>query len=90
MLWRSTNQDAIDFGDIAASFDIEEFSLEDLLTFVKTSTLFPTQAIDKRVLYLVRQNRGNMEKLKSEIQKFFDVIPAPILLELENLSVTLL
>ena len=41
--------------EIAESFDFEEFTVEELLTFVRDSGLYSVTKIDKRVLYLYKK-----------------------------------
>lgn len=83
--WLSANNLDDDVSDIAESFDILEFSIEDLLTTVKSSGLFSSQLIDRRILYLVKEIKCKMEKAKQVINRFSDVIPFESLLEIQNM-----
>ena len=85
MLWRSQNDIEESIEDIVASFDLEDFSIEDMLTFVKSSRFFSEEAIDKRILYLVKENRTKMAKLRTEIGKYSDAIPFKSMIEIDSL-----
>lgn len=85
VLWCSFNVCTEEVTDIAGSFDIEEFSVEELLTYVKASKLFTTNEIERRILYLVKENKLKMEKLRVEITKFNGSIPIENMMEIEKL-----
>lgn len=85
VLWSSFNACNEEVMDIAKSFDIEEFSVEELLTYVKESRLFTTVEIDKRILYLAKQNKMKMGRLRVEITKLNGILPIENMLEIEKL-----
>ncbi len=85
VLWCSFNVCNEEVLDIAKSFDIEEFSVEELLTYVKASRLFTTTEIERRILYLVKENKLKMDKLRVEIKKCTGSIPFENMMEIEKL-----
>jgi len=64
VVWFSENKvTQEDENEILASFDFEDFTVEDLMTAVRDSGLYSGTKIDKRVLELVK-NQDNLLKVK--------------------------
>ena len=85
-LWMSRNNISADERkEIVENFDLETFSVEELMTIVKSSGLFPLNVIDKRVLYLVKDYKLKIEKLRSVMKDIVDCIPEEKLWTIENL-----
>ena len=63
MVWRSENKiTKEEMNEIAGSFNFEDFTVEELMTSVRDSGIYPGSKIDKRVIELVK----NQDKLLKE------------------------
>lgn len=83
-----TRENHISDGDkkeIAESFDIEEFTIEDLLTDVTGTGVYPETTIKKRILFMVKERNMSMKKLKDVIKDLSEIIPAETFEHILNL-----
>ena len=70
MLWLSENS-VTEFGkkEIVESFDLEDFTVKELLTMVRNSGFYTVERIDKRVLELFKDKDNLLNVKDMEIQK---------------------
>ena len=70
MVWLSANEATDEQkNDIVATFDFEDFTVEELMTTIRESGLYPAEKIDERVLDLVKKKDmllNEKEQLLSE------------------------
>lgn len=71
--------------EIVERFDIEEFTIEELLTDVTGFGIYPEATIKKRILFMVKERNMSMKKVKNVIENLSDVIPADMFHQILNL-----
>ena len=70
MLWLSKNEvTELEKNEIVEYFNLEDFTVKELLTIVRDSGLYPTKKIDKRVLELFKDKDNLLIVKELEIQK---------------------
>ena len=70
MLWLSENSvTELEKNEIVESFDLEDFTVKELLTIVRDSGFYPVKKIDKRVLELFKDKDSLLNVKDLEIQK---------------------
>ena len=70
MLWLSKNEvTELEKNEIVECFNLEDFTVKELLTIVRDSGLYPTKKIDKRVLELFKDKDNLLIVKELEIQK---------------------
>ena len=76
-IWTTVNHISDnDKEEIAESFDIEKFTIEDLLKDVTGSGVYPETTIKKRILFMVKERNMSMKKLKDVIKDLNEILPA--------------
>ena len=71
-VWLSENEVTIDErSEIADSFDLvfEDFTVEELMTSVRDSGLYPSSKIDQRVLEIVKEKDLKIKEQDSKIKQ---------------------
>ena len=70
MLWLSKNEvTELEKNEIVECFNLEDFTVKELLTTVRDSGLYSTKKIDKRVLELFKDKDNLLMVKELEIQK---------------------
>ena len=70
MLWLSENSvTEFEKNEIVESFDLEDFTVKELLTIVRNSGFYPVERIDNRVLELFKDKDNLLNVKDMEIQK---------------------
>ena len=75
MVWYSKNEVTEEQkNEIVNSLDFEDFTVEELITSIRVSGLYPVKIIDKRLLDLVKNKDLKIEEQDLKIEKLNDIL----------------
>ena len=75
MVWHSKNEVTEEQkNEIVNSFDFVDFTVEELITIIRVSGLYPAKMIDKRLLDLVKNKDLKIEEQDLKIEKLNDIL----------------